>query len=103
MARRKAYTKVIKENQIREDHVKGMGDVVFKGFQCINPKCTQFLFVRTDEITDAFNVECPTCSFNMKSGEETKFYDYELFHKVDKKVIEKGGYSGDTDPPFRAY
>jgi endogenous inhibitor of DNA gyrase (YacG/DUF329 family) len=93
MARRKAYTKVIKENQIREDHVKGMGDVVFKGFQCINPKCTQFLFVRTDEITDAFNIECPTCSFNMKSGEETKFYDYELFHKVEKKVIEKGEFS----------
>ena len=33
MARRKPYTKVVKTNQIRSDHVRGMGDIVFKGFQ----------------------------------------------------------------------
>ena len=33
MPRRKPYTKVAKTNQIRAAHVRGMGDVVFKGFQ----------------------------------------------------------------------
>ncbi len=93
MPRRSPYTKVLKENQLREDHVKGMGDLLFKGFQCLNPKCTEFLFVRTDEIVDAFEIECPECGYRMKSGEETKFYDYKLFYKVKKKVIEEGEFT----------
>jgi hypothetical protein len=43
MARRRPYTKIKKTNQIRADHVKGMGDVVFKGFQCLNSKCQEFI------------------------------------------------------------
>jgi hypothetical protein len=35
MPRRKPYTKVVKRNQLRANHVRGMGDVVFKGFQCL--------------------------------------------------------------------
>ena len=34
--RRKPYTKLKKTDRIRTDHVRGMGDVVFKGFQCLN-------------------------------------------------------------------
>jgi endogenous inhibitor of DNA gyrase (YacG/DUF329 family) len=79
MPRRKPYTKVIKHNQLRADHVKGMGDVVFKGFQCLNYKCTEYIFVRKDEIeTNLFEIKCPVCGFMHKSGEETKFYDYTL-------------------------
>ena len=37
--RRKPYSKLVKKNQIRAPHVKGMGDVVFLQFQCLNPDC----------------------------------------------------------------
>lgn len=52
MPRRSPYTKVLKKNQIREAHVKGMGDIVFKGFQCLNPSCKYFMFVKKDELGD---------------------------------------------------
>jgi len=42
MPRRKPYTKVVKRNQLRADHIRGMGDVVFKGFQCLNSECREF-------------------------------------------------------------
>lgn len=78
MARRSPYSKVNKTNQIRAEHVKGMGDVTFKGFQCLNPECTEFIFVREDEIGDDFSVICPTCGYVHESGGETKFYDYSM-------------------------
>lgn len=93
MARRTPYTKVFKENQIREDHVKGMGDVLLKGFQCLNASCKSFMFVRNDEIEVEFEIECPDCEFSFKSGEETKFYDYKLLHTVEDRIIEEGEFS----------
>ena len=78
MARRSPYSKVNKTNQIRADHVKGMGDVVFKGFQCLNPDCTEFIFVREDEIGEDFSITCPACGYVHESGGETKFYDYSM-------------------------
>ncbi|MGH7620958.1 MAG: hypothetical protein ACREMU_01330 [Gemmatimonadaceae bacterium] len=45
MVRRKAYTKVEKRGQVRPEYVQGMGDVVFKGFQCLAPECHEFIFV----------------------------------------------------------
>ena len=78
MARRKAYSKVTRRNQTRADHVKGMGDVVWKGFQCLNPQCTEFIFVRRDEIGEDFAVSCPKCGAVLESGGETKFYDYSM-------------------------
>ncbi len=93
MTRRKPYTKVFKENQIREDHVKGMGDVLFKSFQCINPKCKEFLFVRKDELSDIFDIECPKCGYRIKSGEETRFYNYKLKHLTENRIIEEGEFS----------
>ena len=78
MARRSPYSKVNKTNQIRADHVKGMGDVVFKGFQCLNPDCTEFIFVREDEIGEDFSIVCPACGYVHESGGETKFYDYSM-------------------------
>ena len=78
MARRSPYSKVNKTNQIRAEHVKGMGDVAFKGFQCLNPECTEFIFVREDEIGEDFSIPCPSCGYTHESGGETKFYDYSM-------------------------
>lgn len=93
MARRKPYTKVFKKNQIRAEHVDGMGDVVFKGFQCLNSECTEFIFVRKDNIDEDFLIKCPKCSFEFRSGEVTKFYDYELINLKLNKKIEEGEFS----------
>lgn len=78
MSRRKPYSKVNKTNEIRAKHVKGMGDVVFKGFQCLNPDCTNYIFVREDSIGDDFQIKCPVCGYIHKSGGETVFYNYSL-------------------------
>lgn len=78
MARRAPYSNVRKTNQIRASHVKGMGDVVFKGFQCLNPECTEFIFAREDEIGEDFKIICPKCGYVHESGGETKFYDYSM-------------------------
>lgn len=78
MARRAPYSNVRKTNQIRASHVKGMGDVIFKGFQCLNPECTEFIFVREDEIGEDFRIICPKCGYVHESGGETKFYDYSM-------------------------
>lgn len=76
MVRRKPYTKVNKTNQIRAEHVRGMGDIVFKGFQCLNSECQEFIFIRKDEISTDFEITCPSCEMVMLSGNETQFYEY---------------------------
>ena len=78
MARRKPYSNVTKTNQIRAEHVKGMGDVTFKGFQCLNPECTEFIFIKKDEISQDFYFKCPKCGYVFESGKEQKFYDYSM-------------------------
>jgi hypothetical protein len=93
MGRRKAYTEVRKENQIRAEHVKGMGDVVFKGFQCLNPQCTQFIFVRKEDISEFFEIPCPSCGFLHKYGDESRFYDYKLVDLRDESVIREGTFA----------
>lgn len=93
MARRKPYTKVIKRNQLRPEHVKGMGDVVFKGFNCLNSECREFIFVRKDQIDEEFNIVCPTCGFVLHSQGESVFYDYQLVNIQDDSVIEEGQFT----------
>jgi hypothetical protein len=93
MSRRSPYTRVLKENQVREEHVKGMGDVIFKGFQCLRSSCKNFIFVRKDEIHEIFEIECPVCHFTFKSGEETKFYDYKLKNFKENEIIEEGEFT----------
>ena len=78
MARRSPYSNVNKTNQIRASHVKGMGDVVIKGFQCLNPECQNYIFVREDEIGEDFRIPCPACGYIHETGGETKFYDYSM-------------------------
>lgn len=93
MSRRKPYSKVKKENQVRADHVRGMGDVVFLGFQCLHAECNQFIFVKKDEVAgDAFEIACPACGHVIYSGGESTFYDYELEVEQDgEKVIKETG------------
>ena len=93
MPRRKTYTKVNKTNQIRADHVRGMGDVVFKGFQCLNSECLEFIFIRKNEIGDDFEITCPRCDTVMLSGEDTQFYEYELEDQRDNSIVEQGKFT----------
>ncbi len=93
MARRKPYTTVKKENPIRAAHVRGMGDIVFKGFQCLNSECQEFIFVRQDELGDDFELVCPSCKLPMRSGDESQFYEYELIDQRDDSIIEEGTFA----------
>lgn len=93
MPRRKTYTRVLKTNQVRADHVKGMSDTAFKGFQCLNSECTNIIFVKSEDLTEEFDIECPICHFHFKSGEETKFFDYQLEDERDDTIIEDGEFS----------
>ena len=93
MPRRKPYTKVVKTNQIRAAHIRGMGDVVFKGFQCLNSECQEFIFIRKDEIGDDFALTCPSCEVTILSGEETQFYEYKLVDYTDDSVTEEGTFA----------
>ncbi|CAI6330925.1 MULTISPECIES: HNH endonuclease [Bacillus] len=92
MARRTKYSTVKKQNQIRADHVKGMGDVPFLGFQCLNPECTNFITIRKDEYEQKHEVTCNDCGFIMYEGGESVFYDYELVLTQDgeESLIEDG-------------
>jgi 5-methylcytosine-specific restriction endonuclease McrA len=92
MARRAGYTEVQKDGQERPGHVRGMGDVLFKHFQCLSPSCENFLTVKVSDIGDPFSIVCPTCGFIHETGGETKFFDYTLYHKTESKVIEKGDF-----------
>ena len=90
MARRRAYTKLEKEGQSRPPHVQGMGDVVFKVFQCLEPNCQEFIFIRSDSINADFKIPCSACEFELTSGGETKFFDYTLVEKDPRKIVEAG-------------
>lgn len=89
-SRRAPYTKVEKKNQVREPHVKGMGDVEFKGFQCINPRCTNFIFVKEQDITEGFSVSCSECGMVHEDGEFEEFYEYDLVEicKTTKETLQ---------------
>lgn len=90
MARRAPYTKVEKEGQVRPTHVRGMGDVLFKGFQCLNGECQEFITVREDAIGPDFEITCSECEFIHEAGGESKFFDYRLVHRQENRIIEEG-------------
>ncbi|SNT73154.1 HNH endonuclease [Paracoccus seriniphilus] len=92
MARRTAYTKVKKFDQVRAAHVKDMGDVVFKVFQCFNPECQEIIAVREDTLGEDFEIKCPACGYVHRTGDAQKFYDYELLHTTTNKKIEDGSF-----------
>lgn len=88
--RRKPYTKLIKHNRIRANHVKGKGDKVYLGFQCLKADCRNFIFVRENLIGPVFKVTCGKCGFIFRSGDSSKFFDYELVYKEDNRLIREG-------------
>ena len=67
-----------------------MGDVVFRGFQCLNGTCQRFIVIREDEIGPDFEIACPACGFVHEAGGETKFFKYRLVHRQEDRVIEEG-------------
>lgn len=91
-ARRKAYTKLKKVGQDRPAHVAGVGNVLFKGFQCLAPECEEFIFVRLDQVGSDFAIACPRCDFVLRSDGETKFFGYELVHLESGDSIETGDF-----------
>jgi hypothetical protein len=88
MARRQSYTQVKRKNFRNPAHVTGMGDCVFRGFQCLNQDCVNFIFVREDSIGADFLVECSACGYKHTAGESIKIYDYDLTR--DSSKIEEG-------------
>lgn len=90
MARRSAYTKLVRHNFVRQPHVAGMGDVVWRGFQCLNPRCTNQIVVREDATTGDFSLTCDVCGFIHQAGEAEKIFDYELIDKRDDTSVESG-------------
>lgn len=90
MARRATYTEVVKRTRLQAEHVKGMGDVAFKGFQCLNTECQNFLFIRTDDLLGSFEIVCPICSYTMRSGDVTTLFEYDLADKRDDSILETG-------------
>jgi hypothetical protein len=90
MARRTAYTKVEKTDFERPAHVKGKGDVLYRGFQCLNADCTNFIFIEDDAITDDFSIKCDKCGFVHEAGSSSLIYDYKLRDTRDNSVVEEG-------------
>lgn len=78
MVRRTPYSKLNKHNQIKADHVKGKGDVVYRGFNCLQPSCNEFIFVKDQIITNDFSIICPHCKYIHSSSGKSKFFDYSM-------------------------
>jgi len=92
MPRRATYTQVDRKNFSTPDHVKGMGDKTFRGFQCLNKSCTNFIFIQAETIDPNFEILCPICGFVHKAGETTILYDYALIDKRNHCEIESGSF-----------
>lgn len=93
MARRAAYTRLEKLDRVQPAHVQGMGDVAFRGFNCLSAECTNWILVRDDELGDVFEIACGRCGFVHRSGEEVRFYRYRL-HDLDRgEVLESGDFA----------
>lgn len=70
-----------------------MGDIAFKGFQCLNTGCRNFLFIRNDAIAETFEIVCPVCAYTMRSGDVTTLYDYDLTDLRDNSILETGQFT----------
>jgi hypothetical protein len=90
MTRRQPYTKIIRDNFARPAHVRGMSDVPFKGFACLNPNCQEWVFVRKDEIAEEFEIPCPACGSLLQSGRSTELYDYQVKDLRSSSVLKRG-------------
>lgn len=80
-------------DRIRAEHVVGMGDVAFRGFNCLGADCTRWIVVRDDEIGDAFDIPCPLCGFLHRSADKVTFYNFILRDIEEDFVIEEGEFA----------
>jgi len=92
MARRTTYTEVEKKNFSRPTHVEGKGDVLYRGFQCLNARCTNFILVEDSAVTDDFEIVCSACNFKHTAGDSTHVYDYDLRDNRDSSIVESGSF-----------
>jgi hypothetical protein len=92
MPRRESYIKVKRENFLSAPHVTGMGDRVFRGFQCLNKNCTNWILVREDQFGDWSDVEivCEKCQYRHAAGESAILYDYTLTDRRTETSLEAG-------------
>lgn len=90
MARRATYTKIKRKNFSNPPHVDGMGDRGFRGFQCLNKECTNFIFCLDADISDDFDIQCSMCGFQHQAGETTTLYEFDLINETDNSVVQSG-------------
>ena len=90
MARRASYTKVKRKDFENPPHVEGMSDRGFKGFQCLNKQCTNFLICSDADLGVDFEVRCPVCGFNHQTGETITLYEYDLINEADNTIVQSG-------------
>lgn len=71
-----------------------MGDVLFRGFECLNAECAAFITIRDDEVNlEDFEIICPECKYAHVAGGQTKFYDFRLVDKRKNKILEDGEFA----------
>lgn len=99
MPRRAPYSRVRKIDQARPAHVRGKGDILYRGIECLAPECSNFFFVQDADFRDGFEFECPECFTVLRDGETTKFFEYELEQLATGRIIEAGEFRVD----HRAY
>lgn len=90
MPRRTPYSRVRKIGQARPAHVRGRGDILYRGMECLASGCSTFFFVVDDQVRDGFELECPECSTVLRDGDTTKFFEYELEHLATGRIIQAG-------------
>ncbi|MCD8904222.1 hypothetical protein K2V56_01925 [Staphylococcus chromogenes] len=95
MSRRKAYSKLEKKNRVTSKFADGKGDKSFRGFQCLNSNCDEFIYVLNEEIKEDFEIECPQCGFSHYLGGETVFFDYQMVVEKDnnKEITSEGSFT----------
>jgi hypothetical protein len=89
MVRRTQYTKVEKSNRVVAPRAQGKGDKGFRGFQCLNPNCDQFI-IWPEPIADNFLIACPKCEHLHEDGGSEKYFDYSVqsLNPMTKEVLE---------------
>ncbi|NSX05679.1 hypothetical protein [Cupriavidus gilardii] len=89
MARRNQYTKVEKYNRVVAPRAQGKGDRGYRGFQCLNTDCDQFI-IWPEPITENFVIACPKCEHVHEDGGSEKYFDFAIqsLNPLTKEVLE---------------
>lgn len=82
MSRRKRYSEIRKNNRVRTNRAKGKGDVLYRGFECLNPICSQYITVTDEDCQGDFKIVCPRCGYQHVRGGKQKLFDYDITLKV---------------------